>query len=100
MQFAESKSGEQYWSEISGVPLDPKLVKADRTEELKFARSLPAKKGAALSEVQGHDENLSYRSCVVGMELNCIDPHRQGVFLTTPLIEIPKLFISMSLTLL
>ena len=114
MQFAEAKSGKQYWSGISGVPLDPKLVRADRTEELKFAQSLPAKKGAALSEVQGqelvstgwvvinegHDEHLSYRSCVVGIELNCIDPHRQGVFLTTPLIEIPKLFISMFLMLL
>ena len=85
MQFAEAEKGKQYWSEISGVPLDPKLVKADRTEELKFSQSLPTKKGATLSEVQGqeivctgwvvinegHDEHLSYRSCVVGIELNC-----------------------------
>ena len=37
---------------------------------------------------------------MVGIELNCIDPHRQGVFLITLSIEIPKLFISMFLMLL
>ena len=36
-QFAEAVKGKQYWSEISGVPLDPKLVKADRKEELEPA---------------------------------------------------------------
>ena len=55
MQFAEAERSKQYWNDISGVPLDPKLVKADRTEELKFSQAFPARKGVPLSEVQGQE---------------------------------------------
>ena len=54
-QFAEAVNGKQYWNEISGVLLDPKLVKADRKEELKFSQAFPRRERTSPSEVQGQE---------------------------------------------
>jgi len=107
----EEDSDQAAWDDMSGVPLDPKLVKAARQEEIEYVKKRNVYTKVKRSEVpsgakvirvkwvdvnKGDANNLDIRSRLVAMDFK--DGDRPELFAGTPPTEALRILCSMAAT--
>ena len=110
---AEGNSEKQYWDDLSGKRLNPKLVKEARKEEMVEFRKhgvyvkVPIQRcwdetgkdpiGVRWVDInKGDDEDPEYRSRLVAQEINM--DKREDLFAATPPLEAKKMLLSWAVT--
>ena len=98
----------EFYDEISGALLDPKLVKQARAKEIEFVKEfevykkVPAEEAVGKARVslkwcdvnKGDDAVPEYRSRLVARELKVWDPSMTGTFAATPPTESLRFMLS------
>ena len=102
----------EFYDEISGALLDPKLVAEARKKEIEFVREfgvyekVPAEQAEGKAKVtvkwcdvnKGDAQRPEYRSRLVGRELRKWDPFMSGTFAATPPTESLRFMLSSFMT--
>ena len=102
----------EYYDEVSGALLDPRMVREARSKEIEFVRQfgvyekVPAEQTVGKTKVsikwvdvnKGDASKPEYRSRLVGRELRRLDPFMSGTFAATPPTESLRFMLSNFMT--